>query len=92
MSDLVKFGFDPTNKVYLGVWTNWSAGSVLGLTLTVKQRDGALLTAFPRSICDVRGDKKLANPGFRTAPNVLLRTRTASRCDLPPATSYPAKC
>lgn len=33
-------------KVYLGLWTNWSRGSVLGQTLTVSRRDGDLLIAF----------------------------------------------
>ncbi|KAI1427362.1 hypothetical protein F5Y12DRAFT_792384 [Xylaria sp. FL1777] len=32
--------------VYLGLWTNWSRGSVLGRTLTVSRRDGDLLIAF----------------------------------------------
>ncbi|KAI1746595.1 hypothetical protein F4782DRAFT_524054 [Xylaria castorea] len=33
-------------KVYLGIWTNWSRGSVLGRTLTISRRDGDLLIAF----------------------------------------------
>lgn len=32
--------------VYLGVWTNWSHGQILGLTLTLTRRNGAFLTAF----------------------------------------------
>lgn len=32
--------------VYLGVWTNWSHGKLSGLTLTLTNRNGALLTAF----------------------------------------------
>lgn len=34
------------NSVYLGVWTNWSHGSIAGLTLTVTQQNGGLLIAF----------------------------------------------
>ncbi|KAI0390399.1 hypothetical protein F5Y17DRAFT_65954 [Xylariaceae sp. FL0594] len=34
------------NDVYLGSWTNWSRGRVLGATLTTTSRDGALLIAF----------------------------------------------
>jgi hypothetical protein len=33
-------------KIYLGIWTNWSRGSVLGQTLTVTRRNGDLLIAF----------------------------------------------
>ncbi|KAF2115544.1 hypothetical protein BDV96DRAFT_82414 [Lophiotrema nucula] len=37
----------PTEKpVYIGVWTNWSHGRVLGSTLTLTQRNGTLLIAF----------------------------------------------
>ncbi|KAH7316858.1 hypothetical protein B0I35DRAFT_512717 [Stachybotrys elegans] len=32
--------------VYLGVWTNWSQGKVLGSTLTLRRSDGSLLIAF----------------------------------------------
>lgn len=32
--------------VYVGVWTNWSHGKVLGSTLTLSKTDGALLIAF----------------------------------------------
>ena len=32
--------------VHIGFWTNWSHGRVLGGTLTLNQRDGALLIAF----------------------------------------------
>ncbi|KAH7064406.1 hypothetical protein BKA63DRAFT_173039 [Paraphoma chrysanthemicola] len=32
--------------VYLGVWTNWSQGSVAGLTLTTTIQNGGLLIAF----------------------------------------------
>lgn len=31
--------------VYLGIWTNWSKGKVLGLTLTMDQRNGSVLIA-----------------------------------------------
>ncbi|KAF2134171.1 hypothetical protein P153DRAFT_381353 [Dothidotthia symphoricarpi CBS 119687] len=34
------------NPVYLGVWTNWSSGSLTGLTLTVTLQNGGLLIAF----------------------------------------------
>ncbi|KAI0151628.1 hypothetical protein GGR57DRAFT_513942 [Xylariaceae sp. FL1272] len=32
--------------VYLGLWTNWSRGRVLGLTLTLTRQDANLLVAF----------------------------------------------
>ncbi|KAI0198859.1 hypothetical protein F4808DRAFT_462435 [Astrocystis sublimbata] len=32
--------------IYVGIWTNWSHGRVLGSTLTVTDRNGALLVAF----------------------------------------------
>jgi hypothetical protein len=32
--------------VYLGIWTNWSHGSVAGLTLTTTLKNGGLLIAF----------------------------------------------
>ncbi|KAI0407766.1 hypothetical protein F4802DRAFT_594707 [Xylaria palmicola] len=31
---------------YLGQWTNWSRGTVLGATLTLTKRDGSLVIAF----------------------------------------------
>ena len=31
--------------IYIGIWTNWSKGKILGATLTLDQRDGALLIA-----------------------------------------------
>jgi hypothetical protein len=34
------------NTVYLGVWTNWSRGKVLGSTLTLSKDHGNLLIAF----------------------------------------------
>jgi hypothetical protein len=34
------------DHVQLGLWTNWSRGPVGGLTLTLAQKHGALLTAF----------------------------------------------
>lgn len=37
------------DQVYLGLWTNWSSGSVLGLTLTMTRGDGNVLTAFTAS-------------------------------------------
>ena len=33
-------------EVYLGHWTNWSRGKVLGSTITLSSRNGGLLTAF----------------------------------------------
>ena|SRR5690242_1723115 len=32
--------------VYLGIWTNWSQGTIAGLTLTTTQQQGGLLIAF----------------------------------------------
>jgi hypothetical protein len=32
--------------VYLGLWTNWSYGAILGKTLTVTRANGALIIAF----------------------------------------------
>ncbi|KAI1132832.1 hypothetical protein F5Y10DRAFT_291787 [Nemania abortiva] len=32
--------------VYLGLWTNWSRGQVLGLTLTLRRQEANLLIAF----------------------------------------------
>ncbi|KAM7183172.1 hypothetical protein V8F33_013748, partial [Rhypophila sp. PSN 637] len=32
--------------VYLGVWTNWSRGPVMGLTLTMTRSNADLLIAF----------------------------------------------
>ncbi|KAI0528131.1 hypothetical protein F5B22DRAFT_22873 [Xylaria bambusicola] len=32
--------------VYIGVWTNWSRGKVLGLTLTLRRQEANLLVAF----------------------------------------------
>ncbi|KAI1174209.1 hypothetical protein F4777DRAFT_554650 [Nemania sp. FL0916] len=37
---------DMTNSVYLGIWTNYSKGRILGATLTTTQHQGALLIAF----------------------------------------------
>jgi hypothetical protein len=34
------------NNVYLGVWTNWSKGTVMGATLTITRQQGDLLIAF----------------------------------------------
>jgi len=34
------------NNVYIGTWTNWSRGSVLGATLTLTRSNGNLLIAF----------------------------------------------
>jgi hypothetical protein len=39
-------GVNTQPGVYLGVWINWSRGEVLGSTLTMTQRNGALLVAF----------------------------------------------
>ncbi|KAI0527848.1 hypothetical protein F5B22DRAFT_582560 [Xylaria bambusicola] len=35
-----------TYQIYTGVWTNWSRGSVMGVTLTLSHIDGNLLIAF----------------------------------------------
>ncbi|PHH78897.1 hypothetical protein CDD82_2769 [Ophiocordyceps australis] len=34
------------HQVYLGIWTDWSRGSVMGSTLTLKKNHGSFLTAF----------------------------------------------
>lgn len=41
-------GTPPTlrNSVHLGVWTNWSRGSIMGATLTLDQSHGNLLIAL----------------------------------------------
>lgn len=31
---------------YTGVWTNWSEGTVIGITLTLSREDAGILTAF----------------------------------------------
>ncbi|KAL1651891.1 hypothetical protein SLS58_000014 [Diplodia intermedia] len=33
-------------EILIGIWTNWTRGSVLGRTLTLQRRDGDLLIAF----------------------------------------------
>ncbi|KAI1497320.1 hypothetical protein F5X99DRAFT_423614 [Biscogniauxia marginata] len=42
----VRFDDSVKYDVYLGTWTNWSRGSVLGYTLTLSREDGNLLVAF----------------------------------------------
>ncbi|XXG93941.1 hypothetical protein Hte_000191 [Hypoxylon texense] len=37
------------DNVYLGVWTNWSRGSIFGSTLTMQREHGNLLIAFTAS-------------------------------------------
>lgn len=37
---------DTDGQVYLGAWTNWSHGSVMGATLTLTREQGNLLIAF----------------------------------------------
>lgn len=39
-------GVPEERPVYLGVWTNWSHGKVLGSTLTLSQQNGGFLVAF----------------------------------------------
>lgn len=34
------------DKIYTGIWTNWSRGAILGLTLTTTKQYGNLLIAF----------------------------------------------
>ncbi|KAF2870603.1 hypothetical protein BDV95DRAFT_495673 [Massariosphaeria phaeospora] len=34
------------NAAYIGLWTNWSQGQVLGATITLTQRNGGFLIAF----------------------------------------------
>lgn len=43
------------NDIYLGIWTNWSYGSIRGATLTLTRRDGGLLTAFLALFVTVAG-------------------------------------
>jgi hypothetical protein len=43
-------------QVYLGVWTNWSHGSVDGLTLTLTHRSGGFLIAFIAIFTAVTGN------------------------------------
>lgn len=38
--------FFPNEDVYLGIWINWSRGSIRGATLTLNRGNGGLLTAF----------------------------------------------
>ncbi|RDA88415.1 hypothetical protein CP532_5591 [Ophiocordyceps camponoti-leonardi (nom. inval.)] len=33
-------------QIYLGVWTDWSRGPIMGVTLTLKRAQGSLLIAF----------------------------------------------
>ncbi|KAL0944938.1 uncharacterized protein CTRU02_202825 [Colletotrichum truncatum] len=35
-----------SQEIYTGVWTDWSLGSVQGVTITLSARDGGLLLAF----------------------------------------------
>ncbi|WQF78696.1 hypothetical protein CDEST_03710 [Colletotrichum destructivum] len=35
-----------SNRIYTGVWTDWSLGRVTGTTITLSARDGGLLLAF----------------------------------------------
>lgn len=47
-----------TSQIYLGVWTDWTRSRVLGATLTLSARDGALLLtslAFFVTIVGARG-------------------------------------
>ncbi|KAK8057806.1 hypothetical protein PG996_011743 [Apiospora saccharicola] len=37
---------DSDGQVYLGAWTNWSKGHVMGATLTMTREDGNLVIAF----------------------------------------------
>ena len=48
MNALQDAGTSPQDKypVYLGLWTNWSRGRVMGATLTLRQSDANLLIAF----------------------------------------------
>lgn len=34
-----------TSDIYVGFWTNWSKGAVLGSTLTLANRNGVILVA-----------------------------------------------
>ena len=39
-------GSETAFDVYLGIWTDWSRGPILGATLTLSRQDGNLLIAF----------------------------------------------
>ena len=39
-------GVPVEEKIYTGAWINWSHGKIAGSTITLSQRDGALLVAF----------------------------------------------
>lgn len=40
---------------YTGVWTNWSEGSIQGLTLTLSQTNSGVLSAFLAILVSVTG-------------------------------------
>jgi hypothetical protein len=44
--------------IYTGVWTNWSKGAVVGSTITLSNRNGAVLIAALAIFIQVR------NPGM----------------------------
>ncbi|KAF7505123.1 hypothetical protein GJ744_001263 [Endocarpon pusillum] len=45
------------SDVYVGLWTDWSHGSIAGATLTLTKRDGGLLTAFIAVFVTVIGER-----------------------------------
>lgn len=67
-------------KAYLGIWTNWSRGSVAGKTLTTTRQDGDLLIAFTAFFIAFVGSRF-----WRIASLVLHRSYSTTR---PSSTIY----
>lgn len=42
-------------KIYIGFWTNWSRGKILGATLTLDEQNSGLLTAFIATFVTIVG-------------------------------------
>ena len=45
------------NTIHIGLWTDWSHGSIAGATLTLTKRDGGLLIAFVALFVTVTGER-----------------------------------
>jgi hypothetical protein len=63
------------NSVFLGVWTDWSHGSISGATLTLTQRNGGFLIAFIALFVTLTGGRFWAIAAFIT--HILHSTQTA---------------
>jgi hypothetical protein len=63
------------NSVYLGVWTDWSHGSISGATLTLTQRNGGFLIAFIALFVTLTGGRFWAIAAFIT--HIIHSTQTA---------------